>query len=162
MALEGKFYKSTNHGVAATDPVGGSIDTGAPLTGGLHEVFPAAVSDFLGGDDWDRFQKIHWQNTGSGQITSVRAFFQDAKYAGQLLMALQKNSGDTGAYFNTMPSGYTTGDFSTAIGLFNSIGDKDLSSGDDFAIWIWQHIEPGLEDADPAVPLNVRVAGVTT
>lgn len=161
MALEGTFYKSTNHGVAATDPVGGSIDTGAPLTGGLHEIFPAAQSDFLGGDPWARFQKVHWQNTGVTDIDSVRAFFQDVKYTDQLRMALQKNTGDTGV-FNEMPPGYATGDFQTAVGLLNAIGDKDLAPGDDFALWLWQQIPPGLEDADPAVPLNIRIAGVTT
>lgn len=161
MALPGDFYKSTNHATADTGAVGGSVDTGAPLTGGLHAIFPAAVSDFLGGDNYDRFQKIHWRNTGATTVEDVRAFFQDVKYAGQLRMALQKNSGDTGV-FNEMPSGYTTGDFSTAIGLMNAIGSKDLAPNDDFAIWLWQQIPPGLEDADQAVPLNIRIAGVTT
>jgi len=161
MALEGTFYKSTSHGAAAADAIGGSVDTGAPLTGGLHEIFPAATSDFLGGSDYDRFQKVHWQNTGASTITSVRAFFQDVKYTDHLKMALQQNSGDTGATFNAMPAGYSTGDFETAVGLLNAIGDKDVETLDDFAIWVWQQIPPGLEDADPAVPLNIRVAGVT-
>jgi hypothetical protein len=162
MALEGTFYKSTSHGVAATDGVGGSIDTGSPLTGGLHEIFPPATSEFLGGDMYDRFQKIHWQNTGAGSITAVRAFFQDVKYTDHLKMALQQSSGDTGASFNAMPSGYATGDFQTAIGLLNAIGSKTVAPLDDFAIWVWQQIPPGLEDADAAVPLNIRIAGVTS
>ena len=162
MSLTGTFFKSTNHGTVAADAVGGSIDTGAPLTGGLHEIFPAAVSDFLGGDDYDRFQKIHWQNGGATDVTSIRAFFQDVKYTDHLKMALQQSTGDTGATFNAMPGGYATGDFYTAVGLVNAIGDKTVVPTDDFAIWVWQHIPPGLEDADPAVPLNLRVAGVTT
>jgi len=163
--LEGAFFQASNWPTDTGETNGGSISA-TELTGGLNNIFDLAESDFAGGNAWHRFRKVFWKNTGASDVTSVRVFQQNVKYPGYIRFAVEKNTGDTSEGIESMPDGYSTGDFAEAASIGDALtkvaGGADVASGEDFGFWIWQQVPAGLEDAEPNAPLHIRIAGVTS
>lgn len=168
MSITGQWYQSVYAPHNATGLVGGAINTSAPITGNLDEVFELGYSRFLGRTPYQRFRKIFFRNTGNG-ITEAVVYWQDSENREQMFFAFEKSEGDTSTNSATMPSGYTTGDFMNYVGLEQGVeipagaghpvtGEIPASTGE-VGLWIWQYIPNGLSDETGALA-TISIAGV--
>lgn len=157
--LDGTWYKSANWQTGDSGTVGGSINTGEPLTGLLDEIFPLAASRFIGRPEYERFCKIFFRNEGNAASDMVM-FFADQEHPGQITFAFEKTPGDTGASPTGMPSGYTDEDFIEPIGLSETEDQAgfSLATNASKGVWLRQVIPDGLNSETGAVS-RLAVAG---
>lgn len=157
------FYRSANWpdetGVTTN---GGAVNLSDPITGGMYEIFGPAVSNFAGGAAHSVYRKIFIRNEDSNTIQDARVFLDNAKYPGQVTIAMEKSASDTSSDPSTAPSGYT-GAFVEADGQTGAIakivGGADLGTNASMGLWLHLEIPAGLAEADPFVPLDVVTIG---
>jgi hypothetical protein len=155
------WYRAQMSPQDATSTVGGNIDTGEPISGVLDEIFEPGASRFLGRTPYQRFRKIFFRNEGN-EITDAVAFWADSQHVEQMYFAFEQTPGDTSTNSVTMPSGYETGDFYSAVGLINAIdlpSQTILANTGQVGFWIMQIIPNGLTDETGALA-SLAIAGI--
>jgi len=145
MTLPVVFRQSSDWNTGSSGDVGGALSA-TGVGSSLGDVFPSAVSDFIGQPDNHRFQKVYVFNTGSVEIENLKVYFSDLELPSQIRLAIENASGDTGTSPSSLPSGYVTGDFSTPEGIVNAVAipDTGLAAGTAVGVWLWQTIAPDL------------------
>lgn len=157
--ITGEWYKAQYSPLNRTSIVGGSRSS-SPLTGLLGELFETGKSKMLGRGSYETFRKLFFLNRGNALSDAV-VFWSDLQHADQLRFAFEKTPGDTSTNSATMPSGYTTGDFFSPIGLIDA---EDVPTNPipattgEIGLWLMLRIPDGLSPETGALG-RLRIAG---
>jgi len=162
MSLDIKFYDPADLALGgAKGSLMGSVSGTGDQTVAAGSFFGITSQQEPGSTNY-YFRKIYLQNDEAVDVLEPEVYFDDLEYPDQVTFARERSADDVTVDPYSMPTGYETSDFFTAVALEDRIplnaDTSDFTAGADIAIWMRTRAAPGLA-ADASAIGRLRLRG---